>query len=258
MFYRKLFKLNFLALSLSLALFNTGTAVLAADTTRDCDSNAVVMCGVMSTSELQSKYNSTPSVQTIFHNFGITHIDVNAMHTTAVTGEITKGGRVLVNGNEVATGAMTAGMQDMAGSQKVTANGTTFFVRSPSVSFNSSSLPAFVVMKNGQFVFAVIKSCGNPVKANAVTKQTAQPAAVQPTTPTPVPTPTPPVVLSQTQNQSQQVTVNTPTPAPAPQPAPAARIIPNTGSGDVAGIGVLAAVPSTIAHYIYRRRKILS
>jgi hypothetical protein len=36
---------------------------------RDCDANAVIMCGALSTSELISKYNSQSSVQTIYNGF---------------------------------------------------------------------------------------------------------------------------------------------------------------------------------------------
>jgi hypothetical protein len=239
-------------------LAETAAGLTTSSSSRDCDSNAVIMCGAMSTSELQSKYNNQASVRTVFHNFGITHIDINGMDTTAVAGKVTRGGRVLVGDNEVATNAMTAGMQDIAGSQKMTANGVTFFMRSPSVSFTSSSLPAFVVMKDGQFAFAVINSCGNPVKATPIVKQkqTVQPSVPQQTTPV---TPPPPQVLSQSQTQQQSVTVNAPQPAPSPQPQPVQvqpKAIPNTGAGNAVGIGALVAIPSSIAHYMYRRSRI--
>jgi hypothetical protein len=81
---------------------------LTMSSSRDCDSNAVIKCGALSTSELISRYNSQESVRTIFHNFGITHTDVATINTTAVSGRITAGGRVLVDGKEVASDAMTA------------------------------------------------------------------------------------------------------------------------------------------------------
>jgi len=192
---------------------------LTISSSRDCDNNAVINCGALTTSELKNKYNSAASTRTIFHNFGITHVDIDAIGSTAVEGKVTKGGRVLVNGREVATDAVTAGRQSMPGSQAVTANGVTFYKRPPSVSFASSSLPAFVVMKNGQFDFAIIASCGNPVKAKAVVKKQPQPA---------------------------------PAPTPAPQPQP--KQIPNTGIGDIAGFGSFVALASGAIHLIYKRR----
>jgi hypothetical protein len=249
-----------LSLFLIFVLHGETASGLSMDSARDCDNNAVIMCGALSTNEIQSKYNSQSQVQTVFHNFGITHIDVGNLDSTAVSGKVTKGGRVLVGDTEVATGAMTAGMQNITGSQKEVKNGVTYYVRSPSVSFNQSSLPAFVVMKDGQFAFAVIASCGNPVKATPVAKKIVQPAA-QPVQP--APPPAPPQVLSQSQSQEQNVTVVSPQPSPVPAPTPVPqpavvqqRVIPNTGAGSVFGLGALVAVPSSIAHYLYRRNRI--
>jgi hypothetical protein len=161
-------------LALLLSAFATNSSQVSAlsiSSSRDCDANAVIMCGVSSTSELQSKYYQTPSVQTIFHNFGITHNDINAMGNTAVVGNVTQGGRVVVNGQTVANNALTVGRQNMSGSSAQTHNGVTYYTRTPSVSFQTSSLPAFVVLnKDGSFNFAVIASCGNQRKINMKTK----------------------------------------------------------------------------------------
>lgn len=162
-----------------LGLFSLATFSLPADaftmsTSRDCDANAVMYCGAGSTEELIQKYNngvagrhSAGSVQDIFRHFNISSGDVQAMNTTAVAGRVTRGGEVYINSSNapVATGAITSGRQNMAGSTQVTSGGTTFYTRPPSASFRSASLPAFVVMENGTFKYAVIASCGNPVKA---------------------------------------------------------------------------------------------
>lgn len=163
----------------------------------------------------------------------------------------------------VATNAMTAGRQNMPGSTQMTSDDTVFFKRPPSVSFQSSSLPAFVVMNNGRFDFAIIASCGNPVNATPVTvrvkpKVKASTTTVQPTTAPPAPTQS----QTQTQSQSQSVTINQPA-APASQAAPApaaaqptpAQTLPNTGSGSILGVGSLSAVLGTIGHFIYSRRR---
>jgi len=102
------------------------------------------------------------------------------MPSTAVAGSVTKSGDVLVNGNIVATNALTAGRQSIPGSTTKTYNGTTFYERPPSVSFLVDSLSAFVVMTGNHFDFAILSSCGNPVVGVATTPL-----------PTPTPTPTP-------------------------------------------------------------------
>lgn len=199
---------------------------------RDCDANAVIYCGVMSPEELQTKYAGNASVANIFNHFGISAADISRMNTTAQPGEITKSGNVLVNGKVVATGAVTAGRHNMPGSTKVTFKGTTFYTRSPSVSFGSGTLPALVVMENGRFAYAVLASCGNPVKAKPVVVYT--PTKPAPTVVTPVSQPSAPS---------------------ASQPAVDARTLPKTGVASVAGITGLTAVTGTLAHYLVTRRR---
>lgn len=223
------------------------TNALSISSGRDCDENAVIKCGALTINELKEKYASSQGAAAIFSHFGISSQDIsNLTNGTTVEGKVTKGGRVVVDGKTVATGAMTAGRQNMSGSTATTRNGVTFYVRSPDASFQSASLKAFVVLdKDGQFVFAVIASCGNPVKATPVKKEkppeqpkptppAPTPPQPQPETPQPpAPQPTPPPAAPQQQQQQQQnssssatanVTINNekteqPTP-PAPQPQP--------------------------------------
>jgi hypothetical protein len=222
---------------------------LTIDSPSDCDANAILQCGANTPAEVKQKYDADAHARSVYHYFGITHIDVDNLHDQAVEGKVTIGGRVLVNGQEVATNATTAGYDDMGNSQKVIANNTTFFVRAPSESFQQDSLPAFVMMKDGQFDFAIIASCGNPVIATPTkAKPAPAPAAViKPVTPpaqTVVVTKTVPVIVTP---------VAAPVPAPTPQPQP--KQIPNTGVGDMAGFGSVVALLSAGVHYLYRRSK---
>lgn len=153
---------------------------------RDCDGNAVLRCGAYTTNELNQKYDNQAGAKTIYSHFGISSAEVDELHDTAVSGFVTKGGRVIVNGKTVATNAVTAGRQNMSGNTAVTKNGTTFYTRSPSVSFKQDTLDAYVVMKGGKFQYAIIKSCGNPVKATPVAQQ-PKPAPVKPQAAPPVP-----------------------------------------------------------------------
>ncbi len=194
-FSRKSRKVPFIAgLILSLGLVLGGGAVgvtMVHAETANCDSNAVVYCGASSVSALQQKYNNGDtrnkaySIQDIYHAFGMGPSDITAMSSDAVAGYVTKSGDVYatVNGRStlVATGAYTAGRQNIAGSTQHTYGATTYYQRSPSVSFLENSLSAMVIMKNGVFQHAILNSCGNPV--NATPKKTTPPPAPKPPTP---------------------------------------------------------------------------
>jgi uncharacterized repeat protein (TIGR01451 family) len=154
---------------------------------RDCDANAVMYCGAGSTEELKSKYraNQSGNTQAIFAHFGIgSEAALNGM----VVGSVTANNNVYVGGRHVATNAVTAGRQNMPGSTPIL--GGAAYQRPPSVSFRSGSLPAFVKLDgNGRFMYAVIMSCGNPVRA-VPTAPTPPPPPPQPK-PEPKPQPVP-------------------------------------------------------------------
>jgi len=168
-----------------LAASFAGLGLFAAShaTAADCDDNAVIRCGVGSVSDVKDKYAGNKTVRQIFSCMDISKSDVDNMHkgldsnqTGVVAGTVTKDGKVIVNGDVVATNAKTGGRQNMPGSTDRTNDcGTPFFERTPSVSFQQSSLPALVDMQNGKFQFAIINSCGNPVVATAKTQPQQQP-----------------------------------------------------------------------------------
>lgn len=251
---------------------------------RDCDANAMIRCGTLSAAELRQKYGSQSDVRNAFAHMGISQQDM--ANSNWRRGHVTSDGKVVVNGKTVATNAMTAGRQDMAGSRTVTRNGATFYVRPTSSSFSQGQLDALVAMKNGRFQHAVLTSCGNPVKAKPVpkpvAKQKKQPAKKK-------------VVQRQEQSQSQQVTINQPPAQPAPTPkeeapvpeepepvaptevpvvepepeveqpaavapveeevpAPSAKAeLPDTGPGQAAGISALVTLGGAFWYSLYSR-----
>lgn len=137
----------------------------------NCDANSVMWCGAKNTTTIKDNYdhgdghNSAASIQHIYSAFGISSSDINSIGTTAVAGSVTKSGDVYVGSTLVATNAWSAGREDIAGSTKYTVDGTTFYERIPKYSFLSNSISAYVVMQNGQFKFALLSACGNPIKA---------------------------------------------------------------------------------------------
>jgi len=271
-----------------------GASGVTFDTTRDCNSNAVVYCGAMSISELLSKFGTQSGVAKIYAYYGLDKADIADMANSAVAGVVTKSGEVKVDGTVVATGAMTGGRDNIAGSTAVNINGLAFYIRPPSVSFLSNSLDAFVVMRNNNFAFAILASCGNVVVAKSVVKPTPTPKPTPSPTPSPTytpsptptytpspkpypshsphpkpsPTSTPSVSQTQTQSQTQTVVVNqTPEVVPTSNtseetqssttPTPSPTVIPNTGSstGSTVGIFLGASAVGTGAYQLFIRRR---
>jgi hypothetical protein len=223
---------------------------------RDCDSNAVINCGALTTKELQDDYDSK-GVPAIYSYFGISSTDIKNINSTAVAGQVHKNGTIVVNGATVATGAITAGRENIAGSTKVSSGGITFYKRSPSVSFRVESLSAFVVMKDGQFAFAILGACGNPVMATPVPKKTPVKPPTTPvkTTPTPTPKPTPVKEETPTTTPSVTTTTSTQTPPSTPVVQTSVAELPKTGPGSAITIGLLAIVGGYIFHITHRRVK---
>jgi hypothetical protein len=180
---------------LVLSVFNLGTVHAEAV---NCDANAVIAGGAASVSALQQKYtngtscvsggvtysNKAYSIQDVYHAFGMAPSDISAMSSDAQEGYVTKTGDVYVGSTLVATGAYTAGRQNIAGSTSHHYGQTTYYQRPTSVSFQDSKLSAMVIMKNGVFAHAILHSCGNPVNA---TPKTTPPPPAPPKTPAPTP-----------------------------------------------------------------------
>ncbi len=143
--------------------------------TPDCDNNAIMRCGADTRTKLAEK--TVGDVASIYSHYGINKADFGSL----VEGVVYKDGRITAGGKVVATGAISTGRHNIAGSTAVTAGGVRIYERPTSVSFVSGSIPAFVKITNGRFQYAIIKSCGNPTKG----------------TPTPVaPTPTPKIAIT--------------------------------------------------------------
>lgn len=164
-------KLSAAGLVVAVGSFFAINAVLSdadATTQRDCSSNAVITCGVMSVSEMRTKYNNDNPAGTknIFAGMGISSNVVN--NYKVQEGVVHGNGNVTIGGKVVATGATSAGREKMVGGTERTNNGTRYWER-PVGLWNISSWPSYVFTdSNGKFVGAVMKNCGNPVKANPV------------------------------------------------------------------------------------------
>lgn len=190
-----------LSIGLLLLFFGIRLSIVQAqnvsiNSARNCDANAVIWCGAGTVNELINKYdngdghNSASSISAIYNYFGVSSTDIKGMSSgseSVEAGSVTRSGNVYgANGNLVATDALTVGRQNITGSTRVDVAGNIFYIRAPSVSFVSSPLSAFVVMKDNQFAYAILVSCGNAVKATPVTPKpkpvAPKPKPAQPTT----------------------------------------------------------------------------
>lgn len=180
-----------------LGLIAGSVSAQAIDNSPDCDKYSVMWCGGSTMNEIRDKYTNgdghytAANIKGVFSNMGITSAELNVKGF--VDGVVYQNGNVTVNGTVVAKNAKT-------------------YIRTMgkvSASKMGSAQTAFVKLNaNGQFMYAVMKPCGNPVSATN-TIPTPKPAPTPKPTPTPTPTPTP-----------KPTPTPTPTPTPKPIPAP--------------------------------------
>lgn len=158
-----------------LFIFFTPTAFAAE--ARDFDSNAIIFGGALTKGELKDKvsngtgknFQSGKELTGLFTTLGM---DPEMFDDSNFRdGTVHKNGNVVVNGKVVAQNVKSMGRQNMSGSTKDNRFPYPVYWRNTSVSFRSESLSAFVFMNDdGTMAFAVIKSCGNPVKGVGVKK----------------------------------------------------------------------------------------
>lgn len=145
-------------------LFNSGASA-AVDSSPDCDNVAVIRCGAFSQRALREKA-AREDVPRVYEEFGINQNELSGM----VNGIVWRDGRATINDRVVATGASTAG-RNFGGTP---ISGTNNVGEYPASRLTSEGDAAFVKMVNGQFDFAVIKSCGNPVRATPARTSTTK------------------------------------------------------------------------------------
>lgn len=184
-------KLPFVAGLVVAAAVLTGGAGLAVRTVSaagaDCDSNAIIYCGVTSPSNFIGKVkaknsgNGHADLQTVYaHQFAagqsLTSGMYNDFASHAVAGTAYRDGRIVVNGQTVATATKSIGRQAAnqgSGYFAVNVGGTAYYGNTNDKAFASDSLPVYVLFDSqGTMQFAVLKSCGNPI-FGSVTKSSA-------------------------------------------------------------------------------------
>lgn len=234
---------------------------LATDEVRDATRGSIVYNGAYDKTELFYKIdhgdglNTAASIQHIFFSEGRGITRTNLASTDTVEGTVYKDGRVTVGGKVVATGSRTVSRAQSTGA---TASGTVWETTTAAV-FDRDSLPAFVNMQNGTFHFAVIKSCGNPVRATAVVQSTPTPTPTA--TPTPTPTATPKATPTPTKLPTPTPVPATPKPTPMPTPTPkvlGATTLPDTGAESIlGGVAGVTALGYATRSYLRSRKSVI-
>lgn len=144
----------------------------------DCDDNAVMFCGFSSKSGLISTTKSGDQkghkdLAAIYNAFGLSSADYNRFISSAQPATFYKDGRVVVNGQTVATNAVSYGRLQSyhsgTGMVTKTVGGTTLYGNATSRTFASDSISGYVLFDaTGTPQFMVIGSCGNPVTGKLV------------------------------------------------------------------------------------------
>lgn len=164
-----------LLLSLLLSAFGVFAGLFAynavaadIDNTPDCDTVAIIKCGAFTPNALRNDYdaNAYGDLGKVYGAFGISRADLNG---SFVDGIVWRDGRVTVDGHVVATNARTAGRWYNPTSEMNYIPGTDRAYKMSTSHFANAGQTAMLKFNSeGKFLFAVIKSCSNPVVANPV------------------------------------------------------------------------------------------
>lgn len=145
------------ALALPMTFMLNKASAVTIDDTPDCDKYSVMWCGGSKMSSIVDKYehgdghNTAKNIQGIFSDLGISSSEVKA--SGFVSGVVYENGEIKVGSKVVAKNAKT-------------------YIRTMgkvSTSKMASAQTAFVKLNSdGQFLYAIMKPCGNPVSADNV------------------------------------------------------------------------------------------
>lgn len=149
------------------------TSTFADTLPRDCDATSIIDCGATTIPELESEYAAGGTkihyndLTAIYQSFGISDAAIKGLgngQTQWAWGQIHADGTVWMNGQQIASNALTAGRRVTANS--VAIPGTGAYTRPPSDSFArpTTVIDMFIGFVNGKPAWGIITSCGNPVK----------------------------------------------------------------------------------------------
>src|SRR5665647_819168 len=154
-------KVTVLAVALLAAstLAVAGTQKASASYLQDCKTNSIVRCGAGTPSDFIAKVkaNTTGDLPKVFADFGLVTSEYSRFVTTAKAGTLYKsGGRIVVDGQTVATNAWSIGREQKSYSWAKTISGKTYYASNTKDVLLNDSLPVMVMFNSrGVMEFAV-------------------------------------------------------------------------------------------------------
>ncbi|MEO6513889.1 MAG: PKD domain-containing protein [Candidatus Saccharimonadales bacterium] len=156
----------------------TGTAALntakaGASYVQDCKANSIMRCGAGTPADFIAKTqaNAPGDLKTVYADYGLVSSQYSKFVTSARAGVVYKSdGRIVVDGQTVATNAFSLGRDSKSYSSAKTIGGKTYYQSSVKNVMLNDSLPVMVMFDaKGVMQFAVMDACGNPMTASKVT-----------------------------------------------------------------------------------------
>lgn len=142
-----------------------------ASTIQDCTNNSIIKCGEQTPSAFISKVkaNSPSDLQAIYSDYGLVSSDYSKFVTSARPGTALRDGRIVVDGQTVATSVSSIGRDKFSYSHAKTIAGKTYYESADKDVLNQD-LPVMVMFNgHGVMQFAVMNACGNPTSGSKVT-----------------------------------------------------------------------------------------
>ena len=142
---------------------------------RDCSTNSIIKCGIADYNELTAKYdeNAHGDVRAIMDHYWIKR-EVQA-GDRVVHGTANNRGEVVAEGRVVATNAASIGRENLGkpSTHEISINGKKYYqtshVGGEAFANPGGSLDALIVLDaEGNFKYALVKACGNPIYAKPV------------------------------------------------------------------------------------------
>jgi len=139
---------------------------------QDCSANSIIACGSQTPGAFINKLNANnpADLQAIYSYFGLDSSMYGDFSTNAKMGTAYKDGRIVVDGQTVATNAWSIGREKKSYSSDMIIGSHTYYKSMNKDVFVPDSIPAMVYFdaKTGQISFAVLTACGNPMGGTPV------------------------------------------------------------------------------------------
>lgn len=154
----------------------------------DCSDNSIIRCGISNYNDLTAKYdqNATGDIRAIMDHYWIKRTPEAG--NRVLEGIANNRGEVIADNRVVARNAASIGRQAIMHSRSIMIAGRTYYetthVDGKAFRAGTFQLPALVILDSkGNFKYAILKGCGNPIYAVPVPPPTPPKPPVTPPTP---------------------------------------------------------------------------